>query len=100
MIISAQNVKTTQTDGQTDGHGPQPSLRSEPHKSRLEKSETPQGKVQREVNIYHNGPGPQNKSTVTVVFSHKMPRASLFMLLLHAVVSLSLCMGGRVHCKI
>lgn len=85
---------------ETDGHEPQPSLKSEPHKTRSEKSEMPQGKVQREVNIYHNGPGPQNKSTVTVVFSHKTARASLFMLLLHAVVSLSLCMEERVHCKI
>lgn len=46
----------------------------EPHKTRLEKSETSQGgEVQREVNVYHNGPGPQNRSKVTVGFSHKMP---------------------------
>lgn len=66
MIISAQFV--LRKHRQTNRHAPQPSL--------SQKSETPQGKVQREVNIYHNGPRRKNKSSpiATDVFS-KMPES-------------------------
>lgn len=60
---------------QRDGLVPRPSLRcvSLTKPDWREVRHLRGGEVQREVNIYHNGPGPQIRRKVTVVLSHKMP---------------------------
>lgn len=81
-------------------HVPRHSRGSEPHDTRPGKSELPRGKVQQEVNIYHNGRDGKTRIQLQLCSHKGCPRASVFMLLRHAVVSLSRCMGERVLCKI
>lgn len=81
-------------------HAPRPSRGSEPHDTRPGKSKLPQGKVQQEVNIYHNGRDGKTRIQLQLCPHKGCPRVSVFMLLHHAIVSLSHCMGERVLCKI